>query len=170
MELGALFIPLLLQLISHTLAGPCNVDGPSSTRPNPYSWTNTANVLFLDQPIGVGFSYSDDDTVVVSPASMSWTWLKSSCPVDDRGSCERCRRVRLYPLGVLLAVPEPAVLHCRRVLRRMCLPRLELNSAKRRVGPLYSHIRLGYLEQQQEVARGWHVAGQPSLRHYRQWR
>lgn len=41
--------------------GPCfvNKDG-SSARKNEHSWINNANVFFLDQPIGVGFSYSSN--------------------------------------------------------------------------------------------------------------
>lgn len=39
--------------------GPCIVnDGGDSARENPHSWINAASVFFLDQPIGVGFSYS----------------------------------------------------------------------------------------------------------------
>lgn len=40
--------------------GPCWVahDG-ETTKPNKYSWNNEANVLFLDQPVMVGYSYSD---------------------------------------------------------------------------------------------------------------
>eukprot|EP01031_Cornospumella_fuschlensis_P045738 gene45738-55982_t len=38
--------------------GPCKVseDGLTTT-PNPYSWNNNANILWVDQPAGVGFSY-----------------------------------------------------------------------------------------------------------------
>lgn len=41
--------------------GPCAVeDGGKTARKNEHSWTNAANMFFLDQPIGVGFSYSDN--------------------------------------------------------------------------------------------------------------
>lgn len=41
--------------------GPCSVnpDGETTTI-NPYSWTETAHVLWLDQPAGVGYSYGSE--------------------------------------------------------------------------------------------------------------
>ncbi|KAF4231793.1 hypothetical protein CNMCM6457_005092 [Aspergillus fumigatiaffinis] len=38
--------------------GPCHfVDGQDTPSLNKYSWNNYANMLYIDQPIGVGFSY-----------------------------------------------------------------------------------------------------------------
>merc|ERR1719384_2733309 len=38
--------------------GPCSVeDDGETTKVNPYSWTESANVLWLDQPADVGYSY-----------------------------------------------------------------------------------------------------------------
>ncbi|EPQ32119.1 uncharacterized protein PFL1_00316 [Pseudozyma flocculosa PF-1] len=50
--------------------GPCRVANEGkNTEHNPHSWNNHANLLFLDQPVDVGYSYSDDDSVNNSPAA-----------------------------------------------------------------------------------------------------
>ncbi|KAK6465429.1 Alpha/Beta hydrolase protein [Scheffersomyces coipomensis] len=40
--------------------GPSFINETLQPQYNPYSWNSNASVIFLDQPIGVGYSYSDD--------------------------------------------------------------------------------------------------------------
>lgn len=51
--------------------GPCSIsDEGTNTTYNPHSWNAHANMIFLDQPINVGYSYSEDgSTVNTSPVA-----------------------------------------------------------------------------------------------------
>jgi len=48
------------QLALFTENGPCSVkEAGNGTVNNPYSWNENSNIMWVDQPTGVGFSYGD---------------------------------------------------------------------------------------------------------------
>ena len=59
--------------------GPCHfVNGASTPSLNPYSWNTYANMLYVDQPIGTGFSYGTDSvTSTVTAAPYVWKLLQA---------------------------------------------------------------------------------------------
>ncbi|KAF9011691.1 alpha/beta-hydrolase [Cyathus striatus] len=54
--------------------GPCqvNADGKTTTL-NPFSWNNISNMIYIDQPIGTGFSFGTD-TVNSTFAAAPFVW------------------------------------------------------------------------------------------------
>lgn len=59
--------------------GPCHfVNGSDEPSLNPYSWNSYANMLYVDQPIGTGFSFGDDEaTSTVTAAPFVWKFMQA---------------------------------------------------------------------------------------------
>lgn len=59
--------------------GPCHfVDNETEPSLNPYSFNEFANMLYVDQPIGTGFSYGNDTVVsTVTAAPLVWNLLQA---------------------------------------------------------------------------------------------
>ncbi len=64
--------------------GPCRITNDSSSVTlNPFSWNNEANVLFIDQPVGVGFSHGDTTTVSTSQEAAVDVWTLMQILLSD---------------------------------------------------------------------------------------
>lgn len=70
--------------------GPCGVDANGSVYNNPYSWSNVSNMLYIDQPTQVGFSYSIPVPGFTDPTYGNIITLpNATCPdyAVDLGTC-----------------------------------------------------------------------------------
>ena len=47
--------------------GPCNISENLESQLNPYAWNEVSNMLFLSQPVGVGFSYETTEVGYYDP-------------------------------------------------------------------------------------------------------
>ncbi|OSD06714.1 serine carboxypeptidase [Trametes coccinea BRFM310] len=58
--------------------GPCRLNNDSNgVSLNPYSWNEVSNVLYIDQPVGVGFSYGDENVYTGEDAAAQvWRFLQ----------------------------------------------------------------------------------------------
>lgn len=57
--------------------GPCLISNHGhGTKHNPYGWSRNSSLLYVDQPAGVGFSYSDKHTHTVSTSAEAATDLR----------------------------------------------------------------------------------------------
>ncbi|CAG8743252.1 30925_t:CDS:2 [Gigaspora margarita] len=57
--------------------GPCTINEKGDrTTPNSYSWTNYANMIFLDQPTNAGYSYGDDVSTTTAAAADVYAFLQ----------------------------------------------------------------------------------------------
>ncbi|KAK3118025.1 hypothetical protein LTR53_000062 [Teratosphaeriaceae sp. CCFEE 6253] len=65
--------------------GPCFVGNDSnSTYLNPHSWNNEVNLLFIDQPVGVGYSYDTPTNVTATAkAGLEGGWLYEPADFSD---------------------------------------------------------------------------------------
>ncbi|KAF4544455.1 Carboxypeptidase s1 [Lasiodiplodia theobromae] len=66
--------------------GPCGVDIDGNVYNNPYSWSNVSNMLFIDQPTQVGFSYSIPVSAYTSEQGDIITLPNATCP-DYASDC-----------------------------------------------------------------------------------
>ncbi|KAI0016319.1 carboxypeptidase S1 [Xylariomycetidae sp. FL0641] len=71
--------------------GPCRVDADGRVYDNPYSWSNASNLLIVDQPSQVGFSYTTAVPAYISGAEYGGNVVvlpDATCPdYAPAGSC-----------------------------------------------------------------------------------
>ncbi|KAK5172275.1 uncharacterized protein LTR77_003913 [Saxophila tyrrhenica] len=62
--------------------GPCHITKNLTSQLRDIAWSNEANLLFLSQPVGTGFSYSDDEVGYLDPTYLT---VKHPKPGQETG-------------------------------------------------------------------------------------
>ncbi|KAF5343077.1 hypothetical protein D9758_011124 [Tetrapyrgos nigripes] len=69
------YIPFSYDHNLMTEHGPCLVNDDLTTTLNPFSWNNISNMIYIDQPIGTGFSFGTD----TRQYHRRWSTLRLDC-------------------------------------------------------------------------------------------
>jgi hypothetical protein len=64
--------------------GPCMIDDNLTAVHNPYSWNNVSNMLYISQPVGVGFSYQQQGVGSFNSYSEDFHYNSSDWPATGR--------------------------------------------------------------------------------------
>ncbi|KAK4507588.1 hypothetical protein PRZ48_001323 [Zasmidium cellare] len=78
--------PSMVGLFSEN--GPCSIDYDGNLQFNEYSWNNASNMLYLDQPVDTGFSYSIPVNGYTSADGYIVTLPDATCP--DYAPADSC--------------------------------------------------------------------------------
>lgn len=58
--------------------GPCFINEDETTRNNPWSWNNHVNMIYIDEPNQVGFSYdTPTNFTIITDANGDTTWTET---------------------------------------------------------------------------------------------
>lgn len=69
--------------------GPCSVDEDGNVVNNPYSWSNSSNMIYIDQPVMTGFSYSKPVPAYTDSNDYIISLPNATCPdyAEAFGTC-----------------------------------------------------------------------------------
>ena len=91
--------------------GPCGVDLNGKVYNNPYSWSNASNMIFIDQPAQVGFSYSIPVPGYLNSSTSDVIVLpNNTCPAGNltQGTCGTYSDPRVTDTETTTASGAPA--------------------------------------------------------------
>ena len=101
--------------------GPCSVDSNGTVVSNPFAWNNASNMLYIDQPVQTGFSYSIPVPGYVDSSTDNVIALPSPACPEHRQTFHRLPDLGLDPVGARVPVDEHAA---RRLLPAQGVERL----------------------------------------------